>query len=424
MPSLLDAGLQREVGMTATLTASPPAPTTAAQPTHRPRRRWPVAAVLTTGAVLVLAALLWRSLAVPALVKFPTDVDQNPRYVGRFALFVDPATAAPLVEPTISDLTVDRHIEALPEESRASLVVVRETIAYEVEGLAAASHVHQYVMDRQTNANVDDPRAWAFEETNVLDRSGAYWVAMSKDVGSASTVPMYKDEIGDTFTAVGRPDTEVVDGLRLVGFEATGIAEPLTDAYLRSLDAVVPLPRSLTFDQLKPSLIAAGVPVNRAMAALVEVATPDDLAALAALVAEPIPLEYVLTFAGHTFVEPDTGAIVDVTSVVDRVSARPAAAAVPPLLTILERYREEPAIAAAIDGLDRLATQPLPVFEYRYAQTPASVEEIAAWVADQRDLIGLAERTIPLVLAGAGATALVIGGLVLVRRRVAEKDEG
>ena len=118
---------------------------------------------------------------------------------------------------------------------------MRETIAYEVEGLAAATQVHQYVMDRRTNANVDDPRAWAFEHSNVLDRDGAYWVAMSTDVDSASNVPMYKDEIGGTFTAVDGPDTEVVDGLRLVGFEARGTAEPLTEAYLRSLDAVVPL---------------------------------------------------------------------------------------------------------------------------------------------------------------------------------------
>ena len=77
-------------------------------------------------------------------------------------------------------------------------------------------------------------------------------------------------------------------------------AEQLTDAYLRSLDAVVPLPRSLTFDQLKPWLIAAGVPVNKAMAALVEVwptrtTSPSSPPSLR----EPIPLEYVDTFTGH-----------------------------------------------------------------------------------------------------------------------------
>jgi hypothetical protein len=372
-----------------------------------------VAAV--AGACLLVAAPLWRAAAVPALVKFPTDVDQNPQYEGTFALFVDPATAAPLVEPTISDLAVDRRVQGLPAESGADVVVVRETIAYQVDGFAAASQTHQYVMDRRTNANLDDPRAWAFDEAKVLDRAGAFWVAMPADVGSASTVPMYKDEIGGVFTAVGIADTEVVHGLRLVGFAASGTAQPLTEAYLRSLDAVVPLPRALSFDQLKPSLIAAGVPVDEAMATLLEVATPDDLAALAALIAEPIPLEYVDTFTGRTFVEPATGAIVDVTSVVERVSARPSADAVPALRQILQRYRDEPAIAAAITGLDRLATQPLPVFEYRYAQTPASADAVAAWVAEQRDLMRLAERTIPTTLAAAGAACLAIGLVLGVR---------
>ena len=221
---------------------------------------------------------------------------------------------------------------------------------------------------------------------------------------------MYKDEIGATFSAVGGPATEEMDGLRLVGFEASVTSpQPLTEAYLRSLDAVVPLPRSLTFDQLRPSLLAAGLPVDEAMAAVAESATPDDLATLAELIGEPIPLEYVITFSGHTFVEPQTGAIVDVSSVVDRVSARPAGEAISALVNILERYRDEPAIAATIDALDGFGTQPLPVFEYRYAQDADSVEEIASWVAEQRDRMDLAERTIPLVLR--------LDGIDLRRRR-------
>ena len=64
-------------------------------------------------------------------------------------------------------------------------------------------------------------------------------------------------------------------------------------------------------------MLAAGLPVDEAMAAVAALATPDDLATLAELIAEPIPLEYVITFSGHTFVEPQTGAIVDV-SVGDR----------------------------------------------------------------------------------------------------------
>ena len=122
--------------MTIALSPRPSAPP-AAPPSAAPkrRRRWPAIVALSVGVALVAAAVIWRSFAVPALVKFPTDVDQTPRYEGTFVLFVDPATAAPLDEPTIADLAVDRHVEALPAESGAHDVVVRETITFEVEGL-------------------------------------------------------------------------------------------------------------------------------------------------------------------------------------------------------------------------------------------------------------------------------------------------
>jgi hypothetical protein len=384
-------------------------------PPRKRRRRWPAVLTAALGGVLLLAAFGWRSVAVPALVKFPTDVDQRPQYGGTFTLFVDPASAAPLMEPTTAALAVDRHVEALPDESDASRVVVRETITFDVEGLASATQIHRYVMDRRSNVNVVDDRAWAFEESNVLDRSGAYWVALPSDVGSSSTVPMFKDEVGGQFVATGGSETEVVEGLDLVGVATAPTTMPVTEAYLRSLDAAVPLPRALGFEQLKPSLIAAGVPVDEAMAALLRVATPEELATLSELIAQPIPLQYVVTFAGTIFADPRTGAIVDVTSIVDRISVRPAAEALPPLLTVLERHRDEAAIAAAIDGLDRLAIEPLPVFEYRYAQTPASAQEIARWVSDQHDRMNLAERTIPLSVAVIGAVAVVIGGFLLVR---------
>jgi hypothetical protein len=384
-------------------------------PPRKRRRRWPAIVTAGLGGVLLLAAFGWQRVAVPALVKFPTDVDQRPRYEGTFTLFVDPATAAPLVEPTTAALGVDRHVEALSDESDSSRVVVRETITFDVEGLASATQVHQYVMNRRSNVNVADDRAWAFEETNVLDRSDAYWVALPTDIDSTSTVPLFKDEVGGRFTATGESETEVVADLDLVAVATAPTTMPLTDSYLRSLDAAIPLPRALGFEALKPSLIAAGVPVDEAMEALLQVATPEELATLSELIAQPIPLEYVVTFGGTIFADPRTGAIVDVKSIVDRIGVRPAAEALPPLLTVLERHGDEAAIGAAIDGLDRLATEPLPVFEYRYAQTAGSAQEIARWVSDQHDRIDLAERTIPLTLVAIGSLAVVIGGFLLVR---------
>jgi hypothetical protein len=396
---------------------SPVPPSTPSLTQRRSGRRWPAVTAVIVGAVLVAGAVAWQAWAVPALVRFPTDVDQRLRYEGTFTLFVDPETAGPLSAPAVHELTVDRHVEGVPAESDRDLVVVRETIAYDVAGLVAATQVHQYVMDRRTNVNVADDRAWAFDAANQLDRSGAFWLALPGGLTAGSAVPMYKDEIGATFVATGVPASESVGDVQVIGVTAGADAQPLTDAYLRSLDAVLPLPRSLGFDRMKPSLVAAGLPVDDAVFKLAGLATPEDLAALGVLIAEPIPLEYVDSFTGKTLVDERTGAIVAVTSVVERVGVRPSPTALPALLDILQRYRDDATVAALVAGLERLATDPLPVFEYRYRQTPASVEAIAEWVAGQHDRIGLAERSIPLALFTAGVVAMVTGSFSLSRRR-------
>jgi hypothetical protein len=390
---------------------------------RRTRHRWPAVVLLGTGLALVAGAQLWRGVAVPALVKFPTDVDLRLDYAGTFHQYVDATTAAPLPEPAVAALSITRDIEVVPDMSGANEVVVRETVEIDVAGLPSSTHVQQYVMDRSTNVNVADPRAWAFEEDNVVDRSGAYRVALPRDLDRLATVPMFNDDIGGSYRARVGGNADVVEGLSLVAVAAGVAPTPVSDAYLRTLDAVTPMPRALTFDELKPSLVAAGIPVDDVLAALVAVATPDDVATLAELAAEPIPLQYVTSFTGDTLVEPDTGAVVAVESIIQRVSARPTGDAVDALREILARYRADPVIAAAVDGLDRLTDEPLAVFEYRYAETEASVRDMAAWVTTQRDRMRLAEQTIPRVLTIAGVVAAA-GGAVLLALRTLRQRKG
>jgi hypothetical protein len=367
------------------------------------------------GVVAVGAAVAWQAWAVPALVRFPTDLDLHPRYEGSFTLFVDPGTAAPLSSPASSALAIDRTVAARPELSTHDEVVVRETIALDVAGRSPLEQIHQYVMDRRTAANLDGEEAWAYEDTSRLDRTGAYWVSLPRGSDGTAPITVYKDEIGAAFDMLPTGVTERTDGLTLVGYRGSGTSVPVTEAYLRSLDAAQPLPRALTFEQLRPALVAAGVPIDDVLAALARVAAPEDLAQLATMTAQPIPLQYVDTFEGNVLVDPRTGAIVDVTSIVERIGARPSGDALPPLLTILDRYRSEPAVAAAIAALGRLASEPIPVFEYRYSQTDASVHEIAAWVGHQRDRLDLAERTVPLTLAGVGAALLLVAAGLGIR---------
>jgi len=392
---------------------------------QRLRKTYPRTALV---AVLVLgaAAVLWLLAGVPALVKYPTDLDVSPRYEGTFTVLVDPATAAPLEEPIELPLTVERHIEAVADESGASRVVVRETIRQQAGDLVDATQENVYVMDRSTFENVADERAYAFEPSNVVDRSPAYRLHLPFDTDRDETYQIYKNEIGASYElrADAADPTVTLEGLDLSNFVATVDEAPLDPAYLAALNEVVPLPQSLSLAQLEPQLEAVGIDVAAVLAALTPVLTPEDSAALASFAAEPIALEYVLTIDGSVAVEPTTGSEVRV-GALETVGARPSSETLPALVELLGRYPQVPEAVAAIEGLDALAAAPAtPLFRYEYLQTPASVADIADEVTSMRTQVLLAKQWLPLGLAAAAVVAFVIGLVVALRRRPAEVEAG
>ena len=110
------------------------------------------------GVGFALCALLWWALAIPALVKYPTDASATPRYAGTFTVYVDQATMAPLAQPQTLPLTIERRIQAIDEQSGSSKVLVDETITQNAGPMNTTQH-NVYVMDRSTLKNVADGRA-------------------------------------------------------------------------------------------------------------------------------------------------------------------------------------------------------------------------------------------------------------------------
>lgn len=388
--------------------------------TGRPRRPRAPKIMVGVGAALALGALAWVLFAVPALVKYPTDVDVSPKYEGTFELFVDAATAAPLEEPLELPLAVDRHIEAVGDESGASTVVVKETIRQRAGDLVDSTYTNVYVMDRRTLENVDDPRAYAFSPENKVDRSPSYRVHLPFGTEFDGTYRIYKNETDDTYTlggATSGPETYETEGLTLTRMEPRTEPQPLSEAYLAQLNKAVPLPESLTLDQLKPQLLAMGLDVDATLAALLPALSPEDLETLSALAAEPIPLEYMLSFTGNVGVETTTGSEVEV-AVQETLGARPVLANVEALADVLGRYPQVPEAVAAVETLDELATAPpIPIFSVDYAQTDASVADIAGDVKDQRQMVLLAQRWVPLGLVVVSLVLLAIGAGLMIRDR-------
>jgi hypothetical protein len=382
------------------------------------KRRFPRSALALT-ALFVTVAALWWALLVPALVKYPTDLDVTPHYEGRFTLYVDPVTTASLATPLEVPLDIDRHIRSLGDESGSSRVVVQETIRQRAGDLLDATQTNVYVMDRRSLQNLADDRAYAFEPSNVVDRSGAYRLNLPFHTSSESTYPIYKNETATTYemrASATAPNTDEA-GLHLRNFAGSAREVPLDPAYLAELDKSVTLPTSMTLAQLAPRLKTLGLDVDATLAALAPVITPKDLATLSRVAAKRIPLQYVLSFEGTAAIETTTGAEVDV-GAREWVGAKPVLADVAALRTVIAHYPDVPEAAAAGDALAALSAAPATkLFEYRYQQTRASVADIAGEVASMRNQIRLAEWYVPLALLGAAALSLAVGAFVYWRRR-------
>jgi hypothetical protein len=381
------------------------------------RRIWVMVSAIS--GTFAVAALLWSLFAVPALVKYPTDLDVTPRYRGAFTLFVDLETATPLATPIELPLAIERHIRSVGDESGSSRVVVEETITQQAGDLFNVAQSNVYVMDRRTLQNVADRRAYAFDPSNVVDRSGTYRLNLPFDVSPTSTYRIYKNEIGTSYEMV--PDTTTpsthVAGLHLRNFVGSATEVPVDNTYLAALRSLVPLPKSLTFEALKPQLQAAGLDVDALLTAIGPLMTPADLDVLAQLVEKPIPLQYLMSFDGRVAVETTTGAEVAV-GASESMGVRPVLADVAALQSILTHYASVPAALAAADALAKFQSAPaFKLLEYHYEQTPDSVADIADEVKSMRNHIRLAERYVPLGMLAAAVLSLAIGAIVYVRRR-------
>jgi hypothetical protein len=370
------------------------------------------------GALAVAGSFVWTGVAVPALVRYPTDLDVSPTYTGTVQIFLDPTTYAPLATPQEYPLTVDRHLQAVGDESSKDLVVVHETLTLAAPGLFDSTvQEHQYVMDRREMVNVDDPRAWAFTAENPVNRAGSYRLQFPFDA-DAATYPVYKNETDSSYTATLAGAAGFLDPthpiMNLRRYDAQEDPKPITPAYRAALVPIVNLPDSLTIEQITPILAQAGIDLTGTLAALTPVIDPTDLQTLLTLASQPVALSYSDGFTGSDLVQPYTGSIVAVTNVTETVYATPDAAVTATLKTILDKYPSVPqavtASAAIADGKLSL----IPVFTNTYAQTPESIVETFKEIDHLADQRRLAERTVPRALRFGGLILLVVGIALVV----------
>ncbi len=369
------------------------------------RRRWGIAGVCVA-VVLVLGSVAVRTVAAPALVRFPLNLDETAHYSGHELVYVDARTLLPLAKPASVPITVDRHVKVVSGDFSRALV--DETVTVKA-GSVTTVETYQYVMDRRSMQVVNDPRSYAFGDPKAtMHPAGAYRVNFAMSTTGNGSYRSYIPE-ADATTPLA-----LVEGrhyhadarVSVIDFSSK-LTRPVAPYYLAHLRALG-LPMQITTAELQPQLAAAGIDVNRALADVGPRLTPAEQRLVTETLSKSIPLRYYFIVNGTVSIEPKTGALVDVHSTEEGVAVKPDLGGASALNSLLARYSSIPSVKAAADGLAALARrEPQRAETFVYTQTVASSLHVAHKATQQASQMNLVETRLPNGL-------LLLGMLVLL----------
>ena len=370
--------------------------------------------------LFLIIGLAWHPVVEPGIVKFPGNVNRPEQYAGTFVVYVDTATGAQLATPTTMPLTIDRQIKGIPRATGAHVALVDEVNTVKMGPLSTVQE-NIYALNRRTMKNVSDKQAVTWKAGNAVDRSGTYYLTLPMNVPSkgASYKMWNQNSAGYEIITNATPATGKLAGTNVVFLKGDLAPTPVAPYELEALQGQG-FPTKLSGAQLAGQLQAAGIDLTAATTALSKVLTPTEMTTLAGILTQSIPLQYYSYGTGQIAVEPKTGAIVQLSGIVDGISVKPDLTSLSPALSILNAHASDPTVAALLKTFTAAATAgPQPVYEMRYSQTEASVAKDAKEAKDQANQVRLATVTLPRSIDGIAVILVVVFALLLWRGRSA-----
>ncbi len=370
-------------------------------------RGWSIAAVVL-GVVLLVGSGGFRLFAVPALVRFPLNIDETTHYTGTSTTFVDQATLLPLAVPKAEPLSLTRHVKVVSGNFGRAVIDENVSIA---AGSTTSTESYRYVMNRRSMRVLDDPRSFAFgKPTATMHPNGAYRINFAPGTSIRGTYRSYIPEADASTPLVPVEGRHYHSDARIDVMDFTSKLEQPVAPYYRTHLEAMGLPMQVTVAQLQPQLAAAGVDVTKTLADVVPLLTPDESKLLAATLANPIPLEYFFLAEGRVSIEPKTGALVDVHAQREGVAVRPDLTGASALQPLLDKYASIPSVKALSNGLAAMgARAPQVAQDFRYRQTVPSSLGAAGKATSLGRRVDLATTWVPGVMAGLGLVLLVLG---------------
>lgn len=380
----------------------------------RRRRRWP-ALMIGAGAILVVGAVVFALVGVPALVRFPLTTDVSVHYKGTFDLYVNQTTLEPLATPTKLPMTITRTVKVRSGSFSSAVVDEDDTIR---PGPLTYHQDFQYVMNRRTMAFENGPQTEMFGQPAVTDIAGSYRVNFPLSTTADGRYPVWNTETDTAVTVTngrGPRAQPGVTGVQVIDF--TNVVNGPVSPYYHTWLVHHGFPSSISPAQLEPRLAAYGVNVPALLATLGPLLTPAQSALVGHVLSTPVPLDYTYFYRGVVAVEPTTGALIWVDTTAEGLKAAPSLTGVDQLRPILSAHAGVPGVATLVDALDRLAAAPpQKVVDYTWVQTKASSQHMANLAASQIRTIDLVQA-LPWALGVLGAVLVVVGILLRGRRR-------
>jgi len=383
-------------------------------------------ALLVIGAILVVFAIIWWTVIGPMLVKLPDDINTHMEFEGTLTVYLDPETGAVLSEDSAMGvpISIARDFVSLPDLYTSDTAVFSDTIVLSMMGDASDPQVTHYAMDRNTRKCVDSPENWYLSPQITMDRTGNYGPLLPGGLQVGDTVTAFFNDPSVTFDV---KVVEAIDDWNGLGITALKIdaTRPWADYNKAVAQAVLidgqGLPAALTYEQLAARLKAGGLDLGQLVTGLALVATPEDQAAIAALMDETFPLIYKKSSADVYYIEQTTGATVGATF--DRSTGMSVdTSGLMGAITILGNYTDDPVIGPAIqealgNATAMLGAEPTKVFNQYVSIVPTglgSETELAASAKDKIPLLNLAKLWIPVIIIVVGGVILLIGAIGLM----------
>ncbi len=384
--------------------------------------------LIILGIILILAAILWWAIAVNAMVKLPDDMDIDVIYEGDVTAYINPVTQERLPEGSEikSKIQVELIGTADKSQTSSSTVYMPGQFITRITGMPESNIESAIILDRKTSENVKDERAfgWQFYYTDkegkkqlqpgiYVDRAGNYFPLLPFDTSKDKTYPFWKEEVNSGFDLEFVSEEEK-EGVTVYNYKGAFDEREAYALYVQSLG----LPTEVSFAQIKPVLVSAGLDVDGLVALATQVMTPEDLQALSQAFQASLPLKYYLSMDFEVSVEPKTGGLVDVYKDVETLSVSSDFSKLSGSLTpILAKYASDPTLGPVISklqGMQALIGE-IPaqkVFEYIVEQTDESVKQTIDDAKKGAKAITLIKVYIPWVLLIVGALVLIIGLLI------------